>query len=92
MAVYEGESGRPVVTRLCEHINALKSNNAENPLVKHLEKDHKENKNKVTFAFETTERFRDPLTRQADEGLRIEASAKLGKILNSKSEFHHPPI
>ena len=39
LAVYEGESGRPVVTRLCEHINALRSNNAENPLVKHLEKD-----------------------------------------------------
>ena len=35
--------------------------------------------------------YHDPLTRQANEGVRIKNAAKTGLILNSKSEFNHPP-
>ena len=37
-------------------------------------------------------KFKDPLTQQADEGLRISKQTKSTTILNSKSEFNHPPI
>ena len=38
-----------------------------------------------------TKKFRDPLTRQANEVVRIENRNK-NELLNSKTEFNHPPI
>ena len=40
---------------------------------------------------EITKKFRDPLTRQANEAVRI-TSRKKNEILNSKTEFNHPPV
>ena len=40
---------------------------------------------------EITKKFRDPLTRQANEAVRISGRNKT-EILNSKSEFNNPPI
>ena len=45
----------------------------------------------VNFSMEITGRFRDALTRQADEAVRIHGR-KDEELLNSKSEFNHPPI
>ena len=40
-----------------------------------------------------TQKFRDPLTRQANEAVRIAQRSKTqGELLNSKSEFNHPPL
>ena len=40
-----------------------------------------------------TKKFKDPLSRQANEAVRItNRSGKTGELLNSKSEFHHPPV
>ena len=40
-----------------------------------------------------TGKFRDPLTRQANEAVRISQRSKnTGELLNSKSEFNHPPL
>ena len=40
-----------------------------------------------------TKKFRDPLTRQANEAVRIgHRSKNPGELLNSKSEFNHPPV
>ena len=36
-------------------------------------------------------RFKDPLSRQANEGIRI-ANRKPEELLNSKSEFHQPSV
>ena len=69
----------------------LNANDGTNSLVKHRQTDHSTHK-KVTFAFEPLQKFKDPLTRHAEEGVRIEAQSKLSKILNTKSEFNHPPI
>ena len=38
-----------------------------------------------------TQRFKDPLTRQANEAVRITNRNKI-ELLNSKNEFNHPPI
>ena len=38
-----------------------------------------------------TKSFKDPLTRQANEAVRISNRNKL-ELLNSKNEFNHPPI
>ena len=44
----------------------------------------------VEFGVEITGIFRDALSRQANESVRI-YSRKNSEILNSKSEFNHPP-
>ena len=91
-AQYVGETGRPMVTRALEHVKQTIAEKSFNPLVKHSKEDHAEATKKVRFEFKIEKKFPDPLTRQAEEGLVIRDRAKLGKILNSKSEFHHPPI
>ena len=88
---YEGETGRTMVTRAKEHLGKLKKDDPAHPLVKHKRTDHPNDK-KVTFQFNILEKFKDPLTRQAEEGLRIVKPKPGVKILNSKSEFNHPPI
>ena len=45
---------------------------------------------KVEYRLEITGKFKDALTRQANEGVRIN-NRKNTEILNSKSEFNHPP-
>ena len=45
----------------------------------------------MTFRMEITDKFRDPLTRQANEAVRISKRKKC-ELLNSKNEFNHPPI
>ena len=44
----------------------------------------------VEYGLEITGIFRDALTRQANESVRI-YGRKGSDILNSKSEFNHPP-
>ena len=90
IARYEGETGRPAVTRGIEHIREIMAEKTKNPMVKHQELKHPGKK--VTFEFGLTRKFKDPLTRQAEEGLRISRHTKSSTILNSKSEFNHPPI
>ena len=52
--------------------------------------EHPENEN-VQFKMEITGLFKDALTRQANEAVRI-FNCKPTEILNSKSQFNHPPI
>jgi hypothetical protein len=47
----------------------------------------------MSIRMEITQKFRDPLTRQANEAIRIKYRSKNpGELLNSKSEFNHPPL
>ena len=48
----------------------------------------------MKIKMEITQPFRDALTRQANEAVRIDNRSKNGnkEILNSKSQFNHPPI
>ena len=44
----------------------------------------------IKFKMEITCKFKDALSRQANEGVRI-SSRPAHELLNSKSEFNHPP-
>ena len=61
--VYEGETARSARIRGVEHINGFKSMRKDNALYKHKVNDHKEEE--MTFRMEITNKYRDPLTRQA---------------------------
>ena len=89
MKVYEGETSRSARLRGKEHVDAYRRKNSDSVLYKHKLVEH-ENEN-VDFVMEITGVFRDALTRQADEAVRIQAR-KNEELMNSKSEFNHPPI
>ena len=87
--VYEGESSRNAKIRGEEHLRGLKNCKDGNPLFKHKENDHP---NEIAeFKMEVKRKFKDPLTRLANEGVRIR-NRKPEELLNSKSEFHQPSI
>ena len=84
---YEGETGRSARTRGSEHLKELEK--SKSILFKHLINDHKSEP--VKFRLEITKKFHDPLNRQANEAVRI-AGRPDKELLNSKSEFNHPPL
>ena len=74
--------------RSLEHINALENKKSHSFLFKHKIVDHSEEN--VEFGLEITGVYKDALSRQANESVRI-YSRNNSEILNSKSEFNHPP-
>ena len=88
--VYEGESARAGRVRGIEHIRGLKNENNDNVLYKHKILEHGD-KEHVKFKMEVTRVFKDALTRQANEAVRI-SSRPNSELLNSKNQFQHPPI
>ena len=88
-STYEGESARMNKVRAIEHLKDLKKNKKNSPLLKHLKSHHPEGAPK--FKFQTTNRFFDALSRQADEAVRINNASSV-KLMNSKSEFNSAPI
>ena len=87
--VYEGETGRSARIRGDEHLAALKKQKNYSVLFKHKENEHKNEEMRISMRI--TKRFKDPLSRQGNEAVRISSRNKTD-LLNSKSEFHHPPI
>ena len=87
--VYEGETARSARLRGKEHLAGLKNKQEGNMLYKHKILEHPEEEN-ISFKMEITGLFKDALTRQANEAVRIK-NCKKSEILNSKSQFNHPP-
>ena len=87
--VYEGETARSARVRGSEHLNGFKNDRVDNALYKHKHNEH-ENED-MKFSMKITKKFRDPLSRQANEAVRISGRKKC-ELLNSKNEFNHPPI
>ena len=58
-------------------------------MFKHKEIDHKNEE--IEFSMKITNTFKEPLSRQANEAVRIKNRGQK-ETLNSKSEFNHPPI
>jgi hypothetical protein len=87
--VYEGETGRSARIRGAEHLREFEKQKQKSVLFKHKLAEH-ENED-VKFRMEITNRFKDALTRQANEAVRI-FSRPAKELLNSKSEFNHPPL
>ena len=88
--VYEGESSRSARIQAKEHMYGLKNKLESNMLYKHPIIEHPEDE-KVNFSMEITGLFKDALTRQANEAVRIKNCGKL-ELLNSKSQFNNAPI
>ena len=86
--VYEGETGRSARLRGAEHLKQLVNKSEKSVLFKHKMTAH--NNEHVKFKMEITGTFKDALSRQANEGVRI-SSRPAHELLNSKSEFNHPP-
>ena len=58
-------------------------------MYKHQVTDHKNEA--VKFRMEIASKFKDALTRQANEAVRI-SNRPYHKLLNSKAEFNNPPL
>ena len=86
--VYEGETSRSIRVRSMEHIRSYEMKKPKSVLHKHKLLDHIDEE--VEFELEITGIFKDALTRQANESIRIYKRSG-SEILNSKSEFNHPP-
>ena len=69
----------------------LEKQRPKSVLLKHKLNEHKDEEMRIRM--EITRKFKDPLTRQANEAVRIKSrSTNPGELLNSKSEFNHPPL
>ena len=72
-----------------EHLKEFEKKDKKSVLFKHKMTDHKHEN--VKFKMEITNKFTDALTRQANEAVQISARSNQ-ELLNSKSEFNHPPL
>ena len=74
-----------------EHKRALENKNTNSILYRPVINEHENEKEYVDFQMKITGKFKNPLSRQIDESLRIRNSLP-GSLLNSKAEFHGPCI
>ena len=86
---YEGETSRSGRLRGSEHLGDFLNKRPHSVLYKHKLVDHADEE--ISVGMELTGKFKDALTRQADEAIRINSHNTL-ELMNSKSEFNHPPI
>ena len=89
--VYEGESGRAAKARATEHQAAIRRKLATSPLYQHIQTDHSRDEVQPLFKFQVRQRFKDALTRQVEEGVRIE-NIKEEDLLNNKQEWVPPAL
>ena len=89
MKVYEGVTSHSARLRGIEHLKSYFGKKDDSVLYKHKMLEHKDED--LEYKMEITGVFRDALSRQADESVRIQAR-KNTELINSKSEFNHPPI
>ena len=84
-----GQTGRSARVRGAEHVSELRRKVDKSVLYKHQMTEHSHEK--VKYKMEITGKFKDALTRQANEAVRIFSRPDI-ELLNSKSEFNHPPL
>ena len=91
-SLYHGETSRTLYTRVKEHMyQGRDTTNETKPLLKHSMLHH--SGRRVKFDIRRTGSFQDPLSRQINEGVRINNStADPGYLMNSKSEFHQGQV
>ena len=90
LSVYEGETSRSGRLRGKEHLKDLEKKREKSVLYKHKLLEHP-NEEEVDFKMEVTGVFKDALTRQANEAVRI-SSRGTTETMNSKGQFNHPPM
>ena len=91
VALYHGQSSRTLPTRTKEHVAGYRKNHQDNPIVKHQANFHPGLQPKLSM--KALLFFKDPLSRQINEGVRINQSKSTpGYLLNSKSEFRQGEV
>ena len=83
--IYVGESSRSLHERALEHVRDAQSFSAKSHIVKHWMNSHPSLPEPPEVEFSVTGMFRDCLTRQISEALRINLSKDM--LLNSKGEY-----
>ena len=84
--VYVGESSRSLYERAREHQADRNKGSDDSHQVKHWMIDHQDLLAPPKFQFKIIQTFKDPLSRQLAEAVRIELRGE--NILNSKGEFN----
>ena len=82
---YEGETARNAHIRGNEHLKDLERKNDKSVLYRHVKKEHSNEENEVEFKMKTVGRFKTTMSRQINEGIRIQSSETL---INSKRELY----
>ena len=85
MGVYIGETSRSLHERAVEHVKDAEDFNPKSHIVKHWMLSHPEMNSAPRMTFKATSLFKDCLSRQIGEALRIHHSRDT--LLNSKSEY-----
>ena len=83
--IYVGESSRSIHERALEHVKDAQSFSIKSHIVKHWMTSHPSLPNPPEMHFSVTGMFRDCLSRQISEALRINLSKDV--LLNSKGEY-----
>ena len=84
--VYVGESARSLYERGKEHHEDERTRKEDSHRMKHWILDHPDLPHPPKFKLKIVSSYRDPLTRQVSEAVRIELRG--GNTLNSKTEYN----
>ena len=82
-------SGRAAKIRGKDHLKDFEKQRSKSVLIKHKKLEHPNED--ITISMKITRPFKDALSRQSNEAIRIE-NRKLEELLNSKSEMNNPKI
>ena len=88
--IYVGESARSIYERASEHKRDAEDNSEDSHMVKHWHITHPELPTYPTFNIKVIGSYRDALSRQVAEAVRIELRGD--DVLNSKSEFNRSKL
>ena len=83
---YVGETGQNVYTRGLSHMANYRRKHPDSPLWKHAQMGHG-GAEALSFSMKVVKTFKDPLTRQINEAVRI-SNCSATTQLNSKTEWH----
>ena len=87
VGIYVGESSRSIYEQALEHERDARSFSVKSHIVKHWMTTHPSLPSPPEMEFSVTGRFKDCLSRQISEALRINLSRDV--LLNSKGEYGH---
>ena len=88
--IYIGESSRSIHERAVEHVRDAKTFSTKSHIVKHWMTSHPSLPSPPEMEFSVTGRFKDCLSRQISEALKINNSPDI--LLNSKGEYGHNSV
>ena len=88
--VYAGESSRNGYVRGSEHPGGLQNKDPKNPLYKLKLMDHP--KEEAEFHMNILQKFRDPLSRLANEGVRINGRKPCESLNSKRVSSTNPPL